>query len=78
MKEKESSHFENIIDFIEKWGHVWFMENHKKWNCALTLGGIDVQQFGETEDDCRNNMFLMILNSKFLSSAIREKYEQRT
>lgn len=71
---EENSLFENITDFIEKWGDVWFMENYKKWNCALTLGGVDVQQFGESEQDCKSLMFLKILNSKFLLSAIKDKY----
>jgi hypothetical protein len=48
--------------------------NHKKqWSAFMTINGLDVQEYGDTEKEARENLSKRIANSPFLLQGIQLK-----
>lgn len=50
-----------------------YIKHKKKWSAYTTLNGIDIQEYGDTEKQARENLANRIANSKFLMDGIKIK-----
>lgn len=50
-----------------------YLKNKKKWTAFMTLNGLDIHEYGQTEKEARENLANRIANSKFLLEGIKVK-----
>lgn len=50
-----------------------YIKHKKQWSAFMTINGLDVQEYGDTEKQARENLANRIANSKFLSEGIKIK-----
>ena len=43
----------------------------KQWSAFTTINGLDVQEYGDTEREARENLAARIANSEFMLKGIR-------
>jgi hypothetical protein len=47
-----------------------YLKNQERWTAFTTINGLDVQEYGETEKEARENLANRIANSEFLLKGI--------
>lgn len=64
-----------IFPWLEQKAKIWFMNapHIQKWNCAITIDGVDYQEFGETRELAIQNMGNRILNSEYLTAVVPDE-----
>ena len=50
-----------------------YLRYKKEWSAFTTLNGLDIQEYGKTEAEARQNLANRIANSKFLLEGIKAK-----
>jgi hypothetical protein len=62
-----------IFPWLEAKAKIWYMHNYEKWNCAITIDGMDYQEFGDTRQGAVQNMGNRILNSPYLTAMVPDE-----
>jgi hypothetical protein len=48
-----------------------YIKHKKQWSAFMTLNGLDIQEYGDTEAEARQKLADRISNSKFLMEGIK-------
>lgn len=48
-----------------------YIKHKKQWSAFMTINGLDVQEYGDTEKQAREKLADRIANSKFLLEGIK-------
>lgn len=48
-----------------------YLKQKRKWTAFTTIGGLDIQEFGDTERQARENLAARIAKSNYLSENLR-------
>lgn len=53
-----------------------YIKHRNQWSAFMTINGIDIQEYGSTEKDARENLSRRIANSKFLIEGIKVQIDK--
>jgi|GEM_PF-3737208 len=62
-----------IFNLLETQAKTWFMESKGQWNSAITIGGMDYNEFGESEEESKHKLANRILGSTFLLNQLSQR-----
>lgn len=52
--------------------YAQYLKNKKLWSAYMTVNGVDIQEYGNTEKDARRKLADRIASSKFLLAGIKQ------
>lgn len=63
---------QKVFPWLKKTAHIKDMKDGR-WNCFITIDGVDYQEYGTTEEDAVNKMANRILCSEYLTAVIPDE-----
>lgn len=69
--------FNEVYNYVNQHGHCWFIESKKRWNCTLTLGGVDVNASGDDDNEAKTNLVNRLIGSSFFNKVLERKCQER-
>jgi hypothetical protein len=55
-----------VFRYINDRAKTWFMDKKGMWNSCITIGGVDIQEYGSSKENAIHNLVNKILNDRFL------------
>lgn len=64
-----------IFPWLNEKAETWFIgvPHVQKWSCAITIDGMDYQEYGDTRKEAIQNMGNRILSSEYLTAMVPDE-----
>ena len=73
LTKQEETEYQIVTDFVERNSKSWYFKPKQCFNSAITVAGVDINEFGDSIDSCKTKLINRIFSSKFFKNSLLQK-----